>query len=99
MDIPACVRPESLRRLVHGLGPAGTAQLIGMLTGDSACLPAAPARLADPVEQEDLLHMAYRDAQLLLEKDPGLISERGRAVRVLLRLFETKAAMGTVVSG
>ena len=56
-------------------------------------------RLADPVEQEDLLHMAYRDAQLLLEKDPGLISERGRAVRVLLRLFETKAAMGTVVSG
>ena len=56
-------------------------------------------RLADPVEHEDLLHMAHRDAQLLLEKDPGLTSERGQAVRVLLRLFETRAAMGTVVSG
>ena len=56
-------------------------------------------RLADPVEHEDLLHMAHRDAQLLLEKDPGLTSERGQAIRVLLRLFETRAAMGTVVSG
>ena len=43
--------------------------------------------------------MAHRDAQLLLEKDPGLTSERGQAIRVLLRLFETRAAMGTVVSG
>ena len=56
-------------------------------------------RLADPVEHENLLHMAHRDAQLLLAKDPGLTSERGQAVRVLLRLFETRAAMQTVVSG
>ncbi len=56
-------------------------------------------RLADPVEHEGLLHMAHGDARLLLEKDPGLTSERGLAVRVLLKLFETRAAMLTVVSG
>ena len=46
-------------------------------------------RLADPIEHEGLLHMAHRDAAVLLGKDPKLASERGRAVRVLLRLFET----------
>jgi ATP-dependent DNA helicase RecG len=56
-------------------------------------------RLADPVEHEGLLHMAHRDATLLLQKDPGLTSERGRAVRVLLRLFERTAAMRTLAAG
>ena len=56
-------------------------------------------RLADPVAHEGLLHMAHGDARLLLEKDPGLTSERGQAVRVLLRLFEARAAMQTVISG
>jgi ATP-dependent DNA helicase RecG len=44
-------------------------------------------RLADPVEHEGLLRMANRDAALLLERDPALTSTRGRAVRILLRLF------------
>lgn len=56
-------------------------------------------RLADPVEHEGLLHMAHRDATLLLQKDPGLTSERGRAVRILLRLFERTAAMRTLAAG
>ena len=56
-------------------------------------------RLADPVEHEGLLHMAHRDATLLLQRDPKLDSERGRAVRVLLRLFERTAAMRTLASG
>jgi len=56
-------------------------------------------RLADPVEHEGLLHMAHQDAALLLQKDPGLTGERGRAVRLLLRLFERAAAMQTLVSG
>ncbi len=56
-------------------------------------------KLADVVEHEDLLHMANRDAALLLEKDPKLEGERGRAVRILLRLFERSAAMRTLVSG
>jgi ATP-dependent DNA helicase RecG len=56
-------------------------------------------RLADPIEHEKLLHMASRDAAVLLGKDPKLVSERGRAVRVLLRLFEKAAAMRTLAAG
>jgi ATP-dependent DNA helicase RecG len=56
-------------------------------------------RLADPIEHEKLLYMASRDAALLLSKDPKLMSERGRAVRVLLRLFERAAAMRTLAAG
>ncbi len=56
-------------------------------------------RLADPVLHEGLLHMAARDAELLLQKDPRLTSARGQAVRVLLKLFEQTAAMRTVHSG
>jgi ATP-dependent DNA helicase RecG len=56
-------------------------------------------RLADPVEHEDLLHMANRDAALLIERDPGLLSDRGRAARTLLRLFERREAAQTLLAG
>ena len=56
-------------------------------------------RLADPVDHEDLLHMADRDAALLLHRDPKQETERGRAVRVLLRLFERTVAMRTLLAG
>jgi ATP-dependent DNA helicase RecG len=56
-------------------------------------------RLADPVEHEGLLRMANRDAALLLERDPTLTSDRGRAVRVLLQMFERGAALRTLQAG
>ena len=56
-------------------------------------------RLADPVEHEGLLRMANRDAALLLERDPKLTSERGMAIRLLLRLFERGAALRTLGAG
>jgi ATP-dependent DNA helicase RecG len=56
-------------------------------------------RLADPIEHEGLLHMAHQDAAVLLGRDPKLESDRGRAVRVLLRVFEKRAAMGTLAAG
>ena len=56
-------------------------------------------RLPDPIQHEGLLHMANRDAAALLQRDPKLTSERGRAVRVLLRLFEKAAAMRTLAAG
>jgi ATP-dependent DNA helicase RecG len=56
-------------------------------------------RLADPIAHEGLLQMANRDAAVLLGKDPKLTSERGKAVRVLLRLFEKAAAMRTLAAG
>ncbi len=56
-------------------------------------------RLADPVEHEGLLRMASRDAAVLLQRDPKLTTERGMAIRVLLRLFERGAALKTLGSG
>ena len=56
-------------------------------------------KLADPVEHEGLLDMAHRDAAVLLRRDPGLTTERGQAVRWLLRLFERTEAMRTLASG
>ncbi|MBV8094446.1 MAG: ATP-dependent DNA helicase RecG, partial [Acetobacteraceae bacterium] len=44
-------------------------------------------RFADPLEHEHLLHIANRDARLLLERDPALCSDRGGAIALLLRLF------------
>jgi ATP-dependent DNA helicase RecG len=56
-------------------------------------------RLADPVEHEELLHIASRDAALLIERDARLKSERGRAIRTLLRLFEQREAARTLLAG
>ncbi|MFO1028981.1 MAG: ATP-dependent DNA helicase RecG [Acetobacteraceae bacterium] len=56
-------------------------------------------KLADALEHENLLHMANRDAAVLLSRDPKLESERGQAVRWLLRLFERTAAMRTLAAG
>ena len=56
-------------------------------------------RLADPITDEGLLHMAHRDAALLLQKDPKLETDRGKAIRVLLRLFERSVAMRTLAAG
>ena len=56
-------------------------------------------RLADADAHEGLLHMAHQDAALLVEKDPGLTSQRGQAVRVLLRIFGQWEAMKTLLAG
>ena len=56
-------------------------------------------RLADLVAHDDLLAVARDDARLILEKDPDLTSERGRALRVLLYLFERDAAIRLLRSG
>ncbi|WP_158931755.1 ATP-dependent DNA helicase RecG [Acidisphaera sp. S103] len=56
-------------------------------------------KLADADAHEHLLHMANRDAAVLLSRDPKLETPRGLAVRVLLRLFERSAAMRTLAAG
>jgi ATP-dependent DNA helicase RecG len=43
--------------------------------------------------------MAHQDAAVLLSRDPRLDSERGRAVRLLLRLFGRNEAMKTLAAG
>ncbi len=56
-------------------------------------------KLADPEQHERLLHMASRDAAVLLERDPGLESERGQALRPLMRLFGRAEAVRTLAAG
>ena len=56
-------------------------------------------RLADLAAHADLLSIARDDARAVLERDPDLAGERGRALRVLLYLFEREAAARFLKSG
>ncbi len=56
-------------------------------------------KLSDPEAQDGLLRMANQDAAVLLDRDPQLTSERGRAARLLLRLFDRRAALETLAAG
>ena len=56
-------------------------------------------RLSDPEAQDGMLRMAHQDAAVLLERDPKLQSERGLAARLLLRLFDRRAALETLGAG
>ncbi|MCX7930945.1 MAG: ATP-dependent DNA helicase RecG [Rhodovarius sp.] len=55
--------------------------------------------LPDARAQERLIEIAHRDATLLLERDPELVSPRGAAARLLLSLFGKDAAMATLRAG
>ena len=59
----------------------------------------AAFRLARLESDGDLLEVARDDARLIVERDPGLRSERGRALRVLLYLFERDAAIRLLGAG
>jgi len=56
-------------------------------------------RLADLAEHGELLAAARDDARLILEKDPDLERPRGKALKVLLYLFERDAAVKLLRSG
>ncbi len=56
-------------------------------------------KIADFYEHADLIGMARDDARLLLEKDPRLISERGKAAQTLLHLFEKDQVVSYIESG
>ncbi|MEM8631714.1 MAG: ATP-dependent DNA helicase RecG [Pseudomonadota bacterium] len=56
-------------------------------------------RIADPERQAGLMATAQSDARLLIEKDPGLQSPRGQAVRLLLWLMEQDKAFGLISVG
>jgi ATP-dependent DNA helicase RecG len=56
-------------------------------------------RIADPERQAGLMAIAQSDARALLEQDPRLESERGRAARVLLWLLERDQAIRLIGVG
>ena len=56
-------------------------------------------RLADLAHHQDLLAVARDDAEVLLAKDPDLVTPRGQAARTLLYLFERDSAVRYLRSG
>ena len=56
-------------------------------------------RIADISVHSDLLAAARDDAKLIIERDPDLTSERGRALRVLLYLFSRDDAVKLLSAG
>ena len=50
-------------------------------------------RIANVSNFSDLVAAARDDASLVVERDPKLLSERGRALRTLLYLFEFDEAV------
>ena len=56
-------------------------------------------RLAGDEDISDLIDMARDDARLLVERDGGLDSERGKAARHCLYMFERDAAVGLLKGG
>jgi ATP-dependent DNA helicase RecG len=54
---------------------------------------------ADPLTHRDLIAAAGDDARMILDRDPTLSSERGRALQVLQELFDWKAGMALKAAG
>lgn len=55
--------------------------------------------MADLGVHGDLLTIARKDARLILEKDPFLLSDRGKALRLLLYLFRQDGAIKLLRAG
>ena len=60
---------------------------------------AAIFRIARMEAHRDLVRVAHDDAALVLARDPHLTSERGRALRLLLHLYERDAAVRLLRAG
>ncbi len=56
-------------------------------------------RIARPELHRDLMEAARKDAALVLQRDPALTSERGKALRLLLHLFEREEAARLIEAG
>ena len=72
----------------------GAGEVLGTRQSDLPTL-----RLADLAIHEELVAVAHDDARLVLERDPHLESERGRALRVLLYLFRCDEAVQYLRAG
>src|ERR1700674_5554195 len=56
-------------------------------------------RIARPELHRDLLEAARKDAALIVARDAALTSERGKALRLVLRLFEREEAVRLIEAG
>tara|TARA_B100001093_G_scaffold488752_1_gene526252 strand:- start:143 stop:1831 length:1689 start_codon:yes stop_codon:yes gene_type:complete len=56
-------------------------------------------KIADLTFHSDLLELAQKEAKLILNKDPDLVTKRGEALRILLYLFQRDNAVQYLKSG
>ena len=56
-------------------------------------------KLADMSQNHGLLLTACQEAKMIISQDPDLTSERGKALRTLLYLFERDDAVKTYLAG
>jgi ATP-dependent DNA helicase RecG len=56
-------------------------------------------RIARPELHRDLMEAARKDAALIVARDPMLTSERGRALKLLLHLFDREEAVRLIEAG
>jgi len=56
-------------------------------------------KVADITKHQELMMAARDDARLIIERDPALTSERGKALRILLYLFAKDSVVQTLRSG
>ncbi|MDY0009589.1 MAG: ATP-dependent DNA helicase RecG, partial [Bdellovibrionales bacterium] len=68
-----------------------------MLGTKQSGLPAF--RLTSPEHHADLIATAHDDARLILDRDPDLLTPRGKALRTLLYLFERDTAIKYLRAG
>jgi len=61
--------------------------------------PNVEFRMAEVPNAAELLELARNDAALVLQRDPGLTTERGEALRRLLYLFDCDEAVRLFRSG
>ena len=94
-------RLDSLRRNDDGFAIAeidfrmrGAGDMLGT---QQSGLP--PFRLVSPEAHADLLGSADKEARLAIERDPELKSDRGQAIRLVLRLFGYEEAAELARSG
>ncbi|MGB1361081.1 MAG: helicase-related protein, partial [Alphaproteobacteria bacterium] len=53
-------------------------------------------KFADLLKHKDYLEVAKKDAQVLIEKDPNLESDRGKNIRTLLYIFKMDKAINNL---
>ena len=92
-NIPSRVR-EAFRIAEEDLRLRGAGEMLG--TRQSG-LPVY--KVADITKHQELMMAARDDARLIIERDPALTSERGKALRILLYLFAKDSVVQTLRSG
>jgi ATP-dependent DNA helicase RecG len=89
-----CDSDDGFRLAEEDLRLRGAGEVLGTRQSGTA-----EFRIADPVVHHDLLLMARDEAKYVLARDPGLTTDRGTALCLLLRLFSMDHTVQYLTAG